>query len=234
MSGNYRKGIIMSMKLKILGLGLLAVMATSAFAVMNAGATTGGHFVSSVSHTIIKGTETPVIGVHVQEFAEEGSTSAEAGIYCTESSYEGTANAATVTELTITPNWDKCHTTTKTENFTVTENGCDFNFTVRPEGHTKHNTVHLLCPVGKAIEIHHPNCTITVPAQTVEGVVYTRQPASGNPDWITLDSTVKGIESQYHGGICIFLGTSHKSVMVGSVTVEGFNTAGEKVSITAT
>ena len=224
----------MSMKLKVLGLGLLAVMATSAFAAMNASALTGGHFVSSVSHTIIKGKETPATGVHVLEFSEEGSTSAESKIYCTESSYEGTVQSATVTELTVIPSWEKCHTTTRTENFTVTENGCDFNFTVRPEGNTKHNTVHVLCPPDKAIEIHHPNCTITVPAQTVEGVVYTRQPASGNPDWITLDSTVKGIESQYHGGICVFLGTNHKSEMSGSVTVEGFNTAGEQVSITAT
>lgn len=221
----------MSVKLKVLALGLIAVVATGAITVVNAGAITGGHFVSDTATTTITGSEG---GNHVLEFLEQGATTPESKIFCTETSYTGTASAITTTELKITPSWNKCHTTGLVQNFDVDENGCTFVFTVRPNGHENHNTVHLNCPQGKVIEITHPNCNITVPPQTLEGVTYTREvDPTTNKHVITLDSTVKNIQSQYHEKVCVFLGTNHISEMTGSVTVKG-TSGGVGVNITAT
>ncbi|HEX8689355.1 MAG TPA: hypothetical protein VF729_03840 [Solirubrobacterales bacterium] len=221
----------MSVKLRILGLGLLAVMATGAVAVMNATADTGGHFSSSVTHTSIVGTESGE--KHQLHFKEEGAAEGSR-IGCINDSYTGTVDAAKVESITITPSWSTCTTTNpdSTQHFEVTENGCQFTFTIGDTG--THHTADLVCPPEKAIEIHHPNCTITVPPQTVTGVVYTADTAADGKKTITLDSTVKDITSHYHGGICIFLGTKHESEMNGSVTVEGFDTEGKRVDITAT
>jgi hypothetical protein len=215
----------MSIKLKALGLGLLAAMAMSAVAVVNAGATTGGHFTSEMNHTTIQGIES---GNHQLHFVKEGGSEGER-IGCINDSYSGTVTAATVTEIQITPSWSTCKTTGSATHFEIHENGCSFKFTVRTNPGTEHNTVHLECPPGNAVVITHPNCTITVPAQTVTGVTYPSDGAGG----ITLNSTVKNITTEYHGGICVFLGTSHKSEMVGSVAIHGtFNN--NKVNISAT
>lgn len=214
----------MSIKLKALGLGLLAAMAMSAVAVMNAGAETGGHFTSSITHTEIDGTES---GDHQLHFVKEGGAAGER-IGCINDSYEGTITGTTATEIEITPTWSTCSTTSEgATHFEIHENGCKFVFTVSKSAHS---TAHLNCPTGNAIEITHPNCNITVPPQTVNGVAYPSDGAGG----ITLESTVKGIESQYHGGICIFLGTTHKSEMNGSVTVVGTDTENKKATIAAT
>jgi len=224
----------MSTKLKALGLGLLAVMAMSAVAVMNAGASTGGHFVSTEEHTIVEGFEGAEPNPHVLHFNKEGGAAGER-IGCDVDKYTGTISSATktATEITITPSWEQCYTTgSPNTKFDIHENKCDFLFTISKTP-TGHNTAHVVCQnAGEAFVITHPNCTITVPPQTVTGVSYTNiTPAKHE---VTLTSTVKGIESQYHGGICIFLGTTQKSEMVGSVTVKGFTTAGVQIPVTAT
>lgn len=224
----------MSLKLKALGLGLLAAMAMSAFAVMNAGAETGGHFGSSVTHTEISGVETAGTE-HVLHFNKEGGAATER-IGCDVDQYTGTVSGATATQITVTPKWEQCYTTgSPNTKFDIHENTCDFVFTIG-NNPGAHNTAHVECTkAGDAFVITHPNCTITVPPQTVTGVSYTNldnvPPAS---DEVTLTSTVKGITAHYHAGICIFLGTTHKSEMVGSVTVKGSNTAGGGVDISAT
>lgn len=220
----------MTMKIKALGVGLLAVVATSALAVMNAGATVGGHFVIGASHATILGYEE---ATHVLELAEEGSTQPDQRIYCTTANYSGTVTSATVEEITLTPKWSECHTTNHVQNFEVHENGCSIRLTVRPGGDVSHNTVHLICPAGKSIEVTHPHCNITFAPQTASGVVYTRL-TDVVGDMITLESTVKGVESQYHGGVCVFLGTNHKSEITGSVTIEAVNAVGQSVNLTAT
>ncbi|HEX9967437.1 MAG TPA: hypothetical protein VGB06_05785, partial [Solirubrobacterales bacterium] len=95
----------MSLKLKVLGLGLLAVMATSAFVVTNASAVVSGHFVSeNATHTILSGTGT---ATHSTHFSVDGGT----GLICTSESYSGTINVATTQSVTIAPSYSKCHTT---------------------------------------------------------------------------------------------------------------------------
>lgn len=226
----------MSMKFKILGLGLLAILATSAFAVVNAGATTGGHFIFSHHHVNIIGEEGPEHHVH---FLAEGGAEGER-IGCEVVKYHGThkndaATPTTTTSVTVTPTWENCYTTgTPNTKFDVHENGCHLSFTVRPLPETNHNTVHFICPVGKAVVITHPNCEITVGAQTPTGGVLYKTMTINGVHAITLVSTAT-IATQYHGGICVFLGTNHTATMNGSATVRATDVAtGAASGITAT
>ena len=231
----------MSLKLKVLGLGLLAVMATSAFAVMNASAGVGGHFThdGAGGHAILVPTES-TSSTHRLAFVKQGSTEEGSEITCHKAVYTGSVTSATVQSVTIKPDWSNCTTGTtgSAASFEVDENGCTLTFQSGKAGQT-HHTAQVLCPQGAAIVITHENCTITVPAQTVGGggnkggVTYTTTTENGKHA-LTMNVTVKEIVSQYHGGICIFLGTTQQSEMNGSVTVSATNTAGEAVNITET
>lgn len=216
----------MSIKLKALGLGLLALLATSAFSVMNASATISGHFTHDAAdgHATIIGTETKPN--HQLLLSIDGGNTIE----CTQASYHGTVTSNTVQELTITPSYGECITTggETPHNVTVTMNGCDYVFYSPGSGH---GTVTVNCPTGKAIEIHHPNCTVTVGTQhaLTGGLVYHTDGKG-----LTATVTVGNIAAQYHGGICIFLGTNHTGTMNGNVTIKGQDTLGNEVTVRAT
>ena len=222
----------MSIKLKALGLGVLAVLAMSAFAAMSATAETGGHFTSEVHHTTIVGSENTT---HTTLFSVDGGTQ----IKCLETSYHGTTDETTETEVTITPTYKTC-TTVGASHHTVTvhTNKCDFLFKVGKSAPTQDNTVEVACSGAPAyFEITHPNCTIRVPAQSAAtglqgGVAYTTI-TKNNKHALTADVTVSEIAAHYEGGICVFLGTNHKATMNGSVTLEGRSGA-NPVNITAT
>jgi hypothetical protein len=226
---NRSKGTTMSLKLKVLGLGLLATLAMSAVTVMNASATSTGHFTSdSVNETTtIVGSEN---ATHFTEFSIHGLT----GIVCTETTYHGTFAGNTSTHLTIIPHYTTCHTTGGPHDVNIDVNGCSFTFTPGHQG-----TVHVDCPVGKAIVITHPNCEITIPAQTVgtaaTGVTYTTD-TENNKHTITLHANGVEVAAQFHGGLCVFTGTNHTGTMTGSVTVKGFEDKlnGPQVNITHT
>ncbi len=221
----------MSLKLKALGLGLLAIVATSAFAVVNAGASTGGHFVSDVAHTTIVGTES---GNHRLHFTPDGTNEQ---IGCNSASYSGTTVNLTETQIEVTPSYSGCTTTSNGAAVTVTHNECKYRFTVAVGG--TNGTADLNCPANKAIEIHHPNCTITVADedssgpvnQNLPGIHYTTTVETKHAITLHVNVTFK---TQYHGGICIFLGTNQFGELKGSVTVKGTDTAGNQVNITTT
>jgi hypothetical protein len=222
----------MSIKLKALGLGLLATMAIGAFAVMNASATTGGHFVSDVAHTEIKGMEDK--NVHQLEFTFHGLSG---GIICDTVSYSATTTVSTVTELLVTPSYAGCHTTGEAAGtVTVSVNGCKYRFTVAPGGNETEHTVHLECPAGQGILVTHPNCEVRITPQTINtGLTYTRTTnAFTGRHEITLESSLQ-FNIEYHGSkICVLTGTNHVGTLKGSATVQGFNTEGAQVNVTAT
>ncbi|HEX9967864.1 MAG TPA: hypothetical protein VGB06_07950 [Solirubrobacterales bacterium] len=211
----------MKLKLKALGLGVLAAVAAGSIAAVNASATANGHFTSGTAHVLIKGTENTT---HKVKLSVDGGTTFE----CDEASYTGTTNSTTVTELTITPTYHKCHTTGGVI-FPKTMNGCDYVF--YSQGTRVHGTVKIICPSGKAIEIHHPNCTITVGTShaLAGGVSYTNLTQQ-----LTANFTVSEIPAEYHAGACIFLGTSHKATMTGSLTIAGTDTNGTSVEFVST
>lgn len=220
----------MSIKLKALGLGLLAAMAVGAFAVANASAVLppGSHFVSEATehHLIIKGEENPNNAHHL-EFHPEGGG---APIICTKATYHGTlsgASATTTQAIQVRPHYTECQTKESgVHNITVhVPAGCGTNvyeFTSGTPG-----TVHVRCQ----ITITHPNCTIRVPTQTAGGAHYD---TALNPKHAITLRVNTPVTSHYEGGICIFLGTTHTSTMTGAATVRGENTAEEPVGITAT
>lgn len=228
----------MSLKLKVLGLGLLAVMAVGAFAVVNASATSTGHFTSHLpaghdQHLIIKGTESRESGTHALLFNEidANTKTVGTGITCTHAHYHGTlegAAATTTTSVQVRPEYTKCLTVGGVDNEVTVDvpSSCGtnvFEFTPGVNG-----TVHVRC----AITITHPNCDITVPVQTTSGVTYDTLLEAGLPHQITLTVNVQHITGHFEGGLCVFLGTTHKFEMTGSVTVWGENTAGGRVGIT--
>jgi hypothetical protein len=226
----------MSKKLKILGVALAAALVVSSLAVLNASAKVAGHFTSDAAHTLLVGSEGHSgTEVHTTEFhIDQGN-----GIVCDVAKYSGTTSVATTTEVTVFPSYEKCHTTGSETIIPITLNGCHYTFF--SAGANAHGTVAVNCPGGGAIEIHHPNCTITVGAQSpttehmTQGVAYTTKsnPTTGKHE-LTVDATLKGITAQYHGGVCIFLGTSHTGEMTGSVTLQGTNTEGQQVNVTHT
>ena len=229
----------MSTKLKVLGLGLLAVMVTSVFAV-NASATIGGHFTNDAAngHAIITGTEATGTTHRLAFVRLWGSEEEE--ITCHKASYAGTVSASTVQSVTLAPAWDNCTTgTTGTgTTFPIHENGCVLTITSGNLA-TPHHTVDVACPKDKAIEITHENCTIRIPPQTVgggalNGGVTNTTTVENFKHALTADVTATEVISYYETGICIFLGTLQKLELKGSLTIKATNTEGMSVNLTDT
>jgi len=206
----------MSLKLKVLGLSLLAFVAMSAVAVINASARTNGHFTSDspTGKTTILGAEVPGTP-HQTEFTVHGL---EGGVVCDDVAYHGTMSSNTSTHITIVPFYKKCHTTGSAADTTVIDvNGCSYTFTPGDNG-----TVHVDCPTGKSIEITHPNCTIKIKPQTAQGVTYLTDLQNGRHIITPVFHKVQ-FSSEYEAGICIFTGTNHTATLHGSATIRGFD-----------
>ena len=214
----------MSSKLKALGLGLLAIVAISAFGVVNAGANSDGDFDLGTGATTVKGEES---GTHNLIFTPEGTGSA---IDCKTATYSGGVSAGTVGSITITPAWSNCSTAGSASEFGVDLNGCKLTFTVGQ--HAEGDNTVSVCSSGGPIEITHPNCLITVEKQTVSGAAADPDTREGAAS-ITLTSTAT-VATKYHGGICVLLGTNHSAVMEGSATVWAEDENGNAVDLVAT
>jgi hypothetical protein len=223
----------MSIKLKALGLALVAALAVGAVGVMGATASTGGHFISEQSHTIIKAEQ---VSSHVLFDHELGI-----GITCKKASFEGTSNAITTTELTITPHYTEC-SGGGDASVDVTMNGCAYVFTVNTSPATSDNTTHVECPAAKVIEVHVDppivgTCTITIKAQTPLGGLTYEAGSSGGKSDISSNITISGIHAVKHeSGFGCFgsAGTSETATLSGTATVKGFTTEGAAVGISAT
>jgi hypothetical protein len=215
----------MSYRQRICRLGLLTALAVSGV-VATASASTGGHFTSSVEHSKVSGSDS-LNGPDQLELHLHGL---EGGIHCPGASYTGTMAGSTTTELLLIPTFGSCWTTGGEQTTWIHANGCQYRFTV---GTKSLGTIDLVCPTGAAVVATHPNCTITIPAQNnVGGITYTTTTQFGFHA-ITVDIGAQ-LNVQYHGGICIFTGTSHTATLKGSLLLEGTNWLGEGVSITAT
>lgn len=220
------------MKLKALGLAVLAALAVSAVAVMNASATAGGHFISDA-----EGGQTTIHGE--DSATDQTQFTGTSTIECDTATYHGNTDEATETEIDITPTYSECSSSVG-GGAEVTMNGCTYKFTVRSEPDKNHNTVHLECPSAtQGPEIHVSNgCTITIePNQTPSGgIVYKTGETEGKHD-ITAEVTASNIAAIYHGGL-LKCGTGNgntlTSTMHGTATMWGTDSFGNKVNVTAT
>lgn len=243
----------MSLKLKALGLGLLATLAMSAMALTiidattttNASAETGGHFTTddTSGHTILEGEDkagnTTLIIDH----------STEREFYCIgDVKYHGTITAQTVTEITFTPTFptgaEGCRTRFVGEEkegtaVTIHMNGCDYLFTIG-KTFSQHNTTHLKCPSGKAVEVTVPGpfgtCTLKIKPQTPsKGSGYYK---GAKEHEITIKPTLEEIHVEYLGGFftCGVANgtTTMKTTLDNRISLKAFTTAGTPKGITAT
>jgi hypothetical protein len=226
----------MSTKLRVFGLSLLAVGATSAFTVVNTPAESqpAGHFVMGTPAMELLVIENPPSGAHMFELAQPGFNS----IVCHEASYFAPVSTATVTDVTVTPTYKGCQTTGgATGSISVDTNGCTYTFQQpNKESAKTENTVKMECPAGKTIQITHATCTVTVHPQTVKGVGYTTTSEALPGEIIkqhaiTLTANV-GFAVTRHGGFCTLLATNATATLSGAATVFGTETT--QVGITAT
>lgn len=234
----------MNRKLKVCGGAIIAALAMSALATSIAPANpdihSGGHFTHTGpnGHAEIKGTETNG-EPHTTRFFIVGQT-----IKCTNVTYQGTAAAATVTELTLTPAFPQCwvepEAHTNAPNATVFLNGCDYVFYVRnTDASLKHSPLWFKCPVGKKIEIVlHGSCTITIATQTItEAVTYTTITSAAGVHEVTPNFTALFTYEKH--GLCEFLspfgtGPHAGALLAGSATLRAFDKVGSQVHLTAT
>jgi len=208
----------MNTKLKVLSLGLLAMVAIGAFAAVNATAESGGHFVSAVEKTVVTATEEQGTSHHT----ELKVVGLEKGITCPHVLYDATAATTTVTSLTFTPTYpNNCVTAGTATKVPVDHNECGYTFSVKKKAVTSHSTVSITCPAGKSIVITHPECEITVPAQALNGVSYSNILENG-VHTVTAELTIENISVSFHKGLCTLLGTAHLATFKGSVTARGF------------
>lgn len=222
----------MLQKFKQLSAGSLVVLAIGAYGSMSATATTSGHFVSDLSHSVIEITES---GPHQVQFSVD-----EIPYICEKTAYAGTTGASTATSLTVVPTYDDCRTEGGSAGeITASTNGCAFVFASNSAASihvpTGHATLTLTCPAGKAIVLKHAGCEFVMPPQSLKaGATFTTTVSATGKHELTVNTTVTDITTHYEAGACIFLGTSHKGAMVGSTTLKALNTAGEQVNFTAT
>ena len=197
-----------------------------AFISGGASAETGGHFLAGAEEITVKGTENTT---HSTQLSIPGLTA----ITCEEDSYEANPSKSaskTWTEVKATPKYGKCKTKGSSA-VTIDQNGCTYVLKIGKKA-IQDNTVDIQCGEGKAIIITHPECEITIPAQSGRvGVAYTSTVESG-VSTLTLDLTVKEITTQFHKGICTLLGTPHTGELTGSVTASA-TAAGTPTSIRA-
>lgn len=209
----------MSTKFKLLGLGFLIALTASAVVAVNTTATAGGHFTSNRDKTTLEVIEQ---APDTLEFVALGE-----GVVCEKSTYHGVVTGKTFTAATLKPKYEDCRTTnSETSDITATTHDCVYEFTVRPNPDTKHNTVHLKCPNGKKLTFKHAvgGCTVEVGPQTVSGVVYKEIQWQGTKS-LTAEFTIKDIVYTVHGGfICGVFGTERKDgELKGSVIVKAWN-----------
>jgi hypothetical protein len=217
--------------LKTLGLGAVALIAVGAVHTMPAPATTGGHFVVDVPHASLE----IILNLpgHQMNFVTEGSQPMK----CTVASHRGTTNETTTTQLDIVPSYEDCYTENGTSNppeFKATLNGCLYRFTVAPiTTDESEQTIDFVCPAGAAAVFHDPNCTITMGSQSsVNAATYKRR-IEGDKHFLTLTMHAK-FDTEFHGGICVFLGTKHVTELLGAATLRARNTDGALINLTAT
>jgi hypothetical protein len=223
------------MNFKVKCLGVFVAMAISAFTGASAIATGGGHFVSGSEHTLLKSVSNaqhPLAYV-----AHSGEVICEPGTFV----HEATITGSTLTSIDLVPSYGetkegggKCGTQGGTPITAYTYNGCVYRLTVAAgTTNSTEQTMHFVCPPGKVLEFHQPNCLATMPSQTVaNAATYTTIEESGKHA-ITMDLHAT-FETQYHGGLCVFLGTKQSAVLQGSTILKASNTEGAQVSLTAT
>lgn len=224
----------MSRNLKILGLALVAVLATSAIA-----AAAGAQAVTPEFHlTAGSGTGTAKGSSNDNVFTVEGGN-----VKCTEKAsvpgaqFEVTGQPLTSTTAVVVPIYKNCKAFGVEA--TVAMEGCTYLFHLVEGSSPPTAKVDVVCPTGKSITVSAPSlpCTITIGAQTgLEHVTFTNSGGT-EPTDITAniaigESPKKAITYTKTGAGCPGgAGTGTNGKYTGTVTLRGFNSAGTQVGL---
>jgi hypothetical protein len=235
----------MSLKLKALGLALIAALAVGAVSVMSATANPGekqGHFTSDAAGAWTHVTGSREGTLHENVFIDHALGDA---LTCTTVNATASVGVATATELTATPTFAGCKTTNEGREFHVDMNACAFVLTIFEKPETKDQTTHLECPAGKEVTLtvtgpFGVKCTIHIPPQTptTGGVVYTTTTDANKKHTLTGEITAFGITNnrteEGFGGCLFNAGHGNNATLLGKATAQGKDTNGKVVNITAT
>jgi len=208
----------MSLKRKLLGLAVLASLATAAVVVVNASANQEGRWFTPGNEK----TEVYLVenATHTLEYSVEGVTP---GYICNQTEW------VSMSEHETEPSQDffakkttECRTTGGIPgSVTFKSNGCALALYVAKETtETTEQTAQIICGAGNQMEIVHGACTITIPSQAAQAAVTYTKIVFNLKKAITahfnLKLTIKG------DGTCP-KGTGTTGKLSGSVTIDAVN-----------
>lgn len=228
----------MKLNLKILGLALFAVLATSAMLAQGASAAENHEFVLTEAPAVLTGHS--IEGNHVFEVAEAGS-----GVECKTATFEALQEEKVQDELEVYPTYTECNVKGTEIGATVTNHGCTYVF----DSDTEVTVSEEHAPV--ALECHHDTYRITVvdnfgfcvidfsdthppdePTinQVLHGVTYENVSSEGTPHEVIVDATVTGITYEATDAGCELLGipqgTGHDGKYSGKATIKAYENEG--------
>lgn len=207
--------------IKVLGLGLLAALATSAVAAPAASANPFFH--SEFAGIFLTGGQTGM--------AANVLTTDLGEMKCKVASFGGSQGAMTTTTMTLKPKYEECKV--GMSNATVTLNGCAYTFHLEEQTEPIEARMGIECPfAGGKIEIHVGECTITVPSQEPRKTVTFTNEGEGKTRSIVADLNVSGIHYVEHGVGCASPEqTTENGTYTGVITVKGEDSEEHHVGI---
>lgn len=130
-------------------------------------------------------------------------TTAAGTVTCGSTTFSGTMNVSTSTQLTLSPNYDNCNAFGFI-NVPVHENGCSYIYTAdytysleTSPGKTDQlmfsAPTHLECSAGKSIEITTPFCTTKIGPQTVGSSAFWNWFPSDKENHIGIEEKTTGL-----------------------------------------
>lgn len=166
-------------------------------------------------------------------------------VTCTKTTFTGVEIAQETAETTFSAVYPSanCHNSVSgLSSVKVHMNGCQYRFTVDPKtGIPTTGSTHLQCPVNKKVEITvsakageegaSPACTITLPAQTLTGMVY-KSVGTGKTRHFTAIFNATKLHYIQDGFFCPGgAKTFTDGTYAGEVTVKGFNEGGGQIGL---
>jgi hypothetical protein len=182
----------MNRKIKILGLIIVAIVATNALA---AAVAQGGSLDIGANPAVLKSTNEPG-SPFIYTLASTGSSNFN--VLCASTTFAGTTQGQNIQDVTVTPTFSGC--VLYGQGATVLFNGCKFTFTGGAQAANTFLIDTVACTAGKSIEIRSPLCTYHLPEQL--GLSHAVGTNIGGGKEVTLSATVTSITVTQTGAAC--------------------------------
>jgi hypothetical protein len=211
--------------LKVFGLSIIAILALSSVAASMASA---DKFTVESSPATLTANQ-----VEANVFTTTAGT-----VKCTTTTFKGTVNVVSTTEVTVAPTYGGCTGFGFPAHVDVNE--CVYVLTINPAAGVTTGTVDVECPAGKEITVTattssvNPTlkCTVHVPTQTDVGVVTYKNvgtPPGGETREVLVEVNLAGLKYTHTAGSGLGAcpsGSSSTGTYKGTVLVTGENAAG--------